>query len=89
MKIAVPMTPVIDSLPTSSAMVRASPDRRFQVLKGGHISHQDSDPVSILKFFERNWVLTTITCRSRHNVPNPITIVDNPYVPVNSQQLVI
>ena len=55
--------------------------------KGGHISHEYSDHVSIVKFIERNWGLPTITRRSRDNFPNPITASDNPYVPVNSPAL--
>jgi phospholipase C len=51
--------------------------------KGGHISHEYSDHVSILKFIERNWGLETVTRRSRDNFPNPVTAED-PYVPVNS-----
>ncbi|MFZ0275230.1 MAG: alkaline phosphatase family protein [Acidobacteriaceae bacterium] len=51
--------------------------------KGGHISHEYSDHVSILKFIERNWGLDTVTRRSRDNFPSPVT-ADNPYVPVNS-----
>ncbi len=50
----------------------------------GHISHEYSDHVSILKFVERNWGLETVTRRSRDNFPNPIATEDNPYVPVNS-----
>jgi phospholipase C len=52
--------------------------------KGGHISHQYSDHVSILKFIEANWGLTPITARSRDNFPNPVNAPGNPYVPVNS-----
>ena len=52
--------------------------------KGGHIAHEYSDHVSILKFVERNWGLETITSRSRDNFPNPVTAPGNPYVPVNS-----
>jgi len=37
----------------------------------------------VLKFFERNWRLKPLTARSRDNLPNPISIPDNPYVPVN------
>ena len=51
--------------------------------KPGHISHDYTDHVSILKFIERNWKLNPITDRSRDNLPNP----DGPvatYVPVNS-----
>lgn len=52
--------------------------------KAGHISHEYSDHVSILKFIERNWGTETVTRRSRDNFPNPITANGNPYVPVNS-----
>jgi phospholipase C len=52
--------------------------------KAGHISHDYSDHVSILKFIERNWGLKTVTNRSRDNFPNPVTAPGLPYVPVNS-----
>ena len=39
---------------------------------GGHISHDYTDHVSILKFIERNWGLQPVTDRSRDNLPNPI-----------------
>ena len=52
--------------------------------KPGHISHEYSDHVSILKFIERNWGLKPVTYRSRDNYPNPITAKRNPYVPLNS-----
>jgi phospholipase C len=52
--------------------------------KAGHISHEYTDHVSILKFVERNWGLETVTARSRDNFPNPVTSPSNPYVPVNS-----
>ncbi len=52
--------------------------------KAGHISHEYSDHVSILKFIEANWGLEAVTKRSRDNFPNPIARADNPYVPVNS-----
>jgi phospholipase C len=55
-----------------------------QYSKGGHISHEYSDHVSILKFIEKNWGLTPVTKRSRDNFPNPVTTSSNPYVPVNS-----
>jgi phospholipase C len=55
--------------------------------KGGNISHEYSDHVSIVKFIERNWGLKAITRRSRDNFPNPITTPDNPYVPVNGPAL--
>jgi phospholipase C len=50
----------------------------------GHISHEYSDHVSILKFIEANWGVGTITKRSRDNFPNPVATNSNPYVPVNS-----
>jgi phospholipase C len=53
-------------------------------VKAGHISHDYSDHVSILKFIERNWGLPPVTPRSRDNFPNPATLAGNPYVPVNS-----
>lgn len=52
--------------------------------KGGHISHEYADHVSILKFIEANWGMGTVSYRSRDNFPNPIATDDNPYVPVNS-----
>lgn len=53
--------------------------------KPGHISHNYSDHVSILKFIEHNWNLPTISNRSRDNLPNP-TYASNSgnYVPTNS-----
>ena len=50
---------------------------------GGHISHAYSDHASVVKFIEANWGLSTITSRSRDNMPNPITDSNNPYVPTN------
>jgi phospholipase C len=55
--------------------------------KSGHVSHDYSDHVSILKFIERNWGLAPVTERSRDNFPNPVTREGNPYVPVNSPAL--
>jgi phospholipase C len=52
--------------------------------KPGHISHNYSDHVSILKFIERNWNLPTISNRSRDNLANPRVDDDNPYVPENT-----
>jgi phospholipase C len=52
--------------------------------RGGHISHDYTDHVSILKFIERNWDLPTISNRSRDNMPNPKADWENPYVPINS-----
>jgi phospholipase C len=51
--------------------------------RGGHVSHEYADHVSILKFIERNWRLDPVTARSRDNLPNPETRQENPYVPVN------
>jgi phospholipase C len=50
----------------------------------GHISHQYTDHVSVLKFIERNWNLPTVSGRSRDNLPNPKAETDNPYVPANT-----
>jgi len=54
---------------------------------GGHISHDYSDHVSIIKFIERNWKLSPVTNRSRDNFPNPVVEGDNLYVPLNSPAL--
>jgi phospholipase C len=51
---------------------------------GGHVNHQYSDHVSIIKFIERNWGLSPLTSRSRDNLPNPKQGAANPYVPLNS-----
>lgn len=52
--------------------------------KGGHVSHEYGDHVSLIKFIEKNWGLPTISTRSRDNLPNPIQKKGNPYVPTNS-----
>jgi phospholipase C len=52
--------------------------------KGGHVSHEYGDHVSLMKFIEKNWSLTPISTRSRDNLPNPIQKEGNPYVPTNS-----
>ncbi len=52
--------------------------------RAGHISHEYTDHVSILKFIERNWSLEPVTSRSRDNFPNPVVDSSNPYVPLNS-----
>jgi len=52
--------------------------------KPGHVSHEYTDHVSILKFIERNWGLPPVTNRSRDNLPNPVPEASNPYVPVNT-----
>jgi phospholipase C len=55
--------------------------------KAGHISHDYTDHVSILKFIERNWNLAPVTNRSRDNFPNPIYGPNSAYAPVNSPAL--
>jgi phospholipase C len=52
--------------------------------KAGHISHQYTDHVSVLKFIERNWNLPTVSGRSRDNLPNPKTDRENLYAPTNT-----
>ena len=52
--------------------------------QAGHISHDYTDHVSILKFIERNWNLPPVTGRSRDNFPNPVASPANPYAPLNS-----
>jgi phospholipase C len=51
----------------------------------GHISHNYSDHVSILKFIEHNWGLPAISGRSRDNLENPTynPAVSN-YAPTNT-----
>jgi phospholipase C len=51
--------------------------------RGGRVVHTYSDHASILKFIERNWQLKPLTGRSRDNLPNPVSVADNPYVPLN------
>jgi phospholipase C len=52
---------------------------------GGHISHVYNEHSSFVKFVERNWKLdTTLTGRSRDNLPNPKQDDDDSaYVPRN------
>ncbi|MGA2420751.1 MAG: alkaline phosphatase family protein [Candidatus Acidiferrum sp.] len=52
--------------------------------KAGHISHDYTDHVSILKFIERNWRVEPVSKRSRDNFPNPKVHSSNPYIPLNS-----
>jgi phospholipase C len=52
--------------------------------KSGHISHNYSDHVSILKFIEHNWSLPAISGRSRDNLPNPTYGPASSYAPTNS-----
>ena len=42
---------------------------------------------SILTFIERNWRLLPVTYRSRDNFPNPVSLPQNPYVPLNTPAL--
>nr|WP_294521221.1 alkaline phosphatase family protein [uncultured Rhodopila sp.] len=51
--------------------------------RGGHVSHEYGDHVSILKFIEANWSLPVISARSRDNLPNPDQSGPNPYAPTN------
>jgi phospholipase C len=51
--------------------------------RGGRIVHSYGDHASILKFIERNWHLGPLTGRSRDNLPNPVVMPGNPYVPIN------
>ncbi|HMF89582.1 MAG TPA: alkaline phosphatase family protein [Candidatus Angelobacter sp.] len=51
---------------------------------GGHISHVYNEHSSFVKFVERNWKLgTTLSDRSRDNLPNPKHDDDHAYVPRN------
>jgi phospholipase C len=52
--------------------------------KKGYVDHTYNDHVSILKFIESNWRLSTLSARSLDNLPNPIEALSNPYVPTNS-----
>jgi phospholipase C len=52
--------------------------------KPGHISHDYTDHVSILKFIERNWDLDPLTHRSRDGLANPKYGEKSEYVPVNT-----
>ncbi|MHB8475858.1 MAG: alkaline phosphatase family protein [Steroidobacteraceae bacterium] len=52
--------------------------------RAGHVSHEYTDHVSILKFIERNWGLPTVSHRSRDNLANPVTDDGDRYVPRNS-----
>ena len=54
---------------------------------GGHVSHVYSDHASVPKFIEKNWNLPPITGRSRDNLPNPVVVKSNPYVPTNGPSI--
>ena len=60
-------------------MLVASP-----LAKGGRVSHEYTDHVSVLKFIERNWKLKPLSHRSRDNLPNPVQTGPNQYAPVNA-----
>jgi phospholipase C len=51
---------------------------------GGNVSHVYADHVSFLKFIEKNWALPTVSPTARDNLPNPVSLQSNPYVPTNS-----
>ena len=51
--------------------------------QGGRVVHSYTDHVSILKFIERNWRVGPISNRSRDNLPDPVALPFNPYVPIN------
>ena len=51
--------------------------------KRGHVDHTYYDHASIAKFIERNWKLPTLSSRSRDNLPNPLVMPKDPYVPTN------
>ena len=55
--------------------------------KGGHVSHEYGDHVSLIKFIEKNWNLSTVSNRSRDNLPNPVQKANNPYVPTPTAPL--
>jgi len=53
--------------------------------EGGRVVHTYYDHVSFDKFVEANWGLhETISGRSRDNLPNPVAVPNNPYVPLNA-----
>lgn len=78
------MTRVTSSRSISSAMVLAFLIIVSKYSKGGHVSHEYGDHVSLIKFIEKNWSLPPVSARSRDNLPNPTQKEGNPYVPTNS-----
>ena len=53
--------------------------------QGGRVVHTYYDHVSFDKFVEANWMIhEKISSMSRDNLPNPIAMRSNPYVPVNT-----
>jgi len=55
--------------------------------KAGHISHDYTDHVSVLKFIGRNWGVVPITGHSRDNFPDPKYDTSSKYAPINSPAL--
>ncbi len=51
--------------------------------KGVGVVHSYGDHASVIKFIDRNWRLRPIDSYSRDNLPNPVQLRENPYVPVN------
>ncbi|WIG56812.1 MAG: Acid phosphatase [Rhodanobacteraceae bacterium] len=52
--------------------------------EGGRVVHTYYDHVSFDKFVEANWSLDErISRHSRDNLPNPVSLSGNPYVPIN------
>jgi phospholipase C len=51
--------------------------------KKGYVDHTYDDHVSILKFIERNWHLSTLSDRSLDNLPDPQAGYRDPYKPIN------
>ncbi len=49
----------------------------------GHVDHTYYDHASILKFIEYNWGVPPLSGRSRDNLPNPVQVAADPYVPRN------
>lgn len=45
--------------------------------------HSYADHASVIKFINANWSLKPITDRTRDNLPNPVALPNNPYVPTN------
>lgn len=55
--------------------------------RAGHVDHVYNDHVSILKFIERNWGLPPLTRRSRDRFPNPVSLPEDPYRPINGRAI--
>ena len=50
----------------------------------GVVDHTYGDHASILKFIERNWRLPPLSTRSRDSLPDPVTLTQHPYQPINT-----